>query len=119
MINERNILYKQLLAGLNLKLAQQYLSNTMRKNIVYNRLRNNTEIDIELAPYSVYPVAYLLKNDVTLGNDSILVDIIVADYPLYSNRFIISYNILTLNNLRLSIKSKFNELTSILSITNL
>jgi NADH:ubiquinone oxidoreductase subunit C len=119
MLEKEKKLNKQLLSSLNLKLVQQYLNNILGKNILHNRLRNNTEIDIELPAYIIYSLMRLIKSDTTVGNDSILVDITVIDYPEHKNRFIVSYNMLILSNIRVCVKSKLTELTALLSITGL
>lgn len=119
MIKNKLKTYNQLLCHLNMKLIQKFILQVFKKNILTNKIRNNSEIDIEVNSNYVYTLLYWLKNDSVFGNNNLLIDIVITDYPQNTARFKVTYNILSLNNIRINIITKITELTNILSITSL
>jgi hypothetical protein len=58
MIKNKLKTYNQLLCHLNIKLIQKFILQVFKKSILTNKIRNNSEIDIEVNSNYVYTLLY-------------------------------------------------------------
>jgi NADH:ubiquinone oxidoreductase subunit C len=79
----------------------------------------NLELEVQLAPWHLYPVITFVKKT-TMAQFQNLLDIIVYDTPKNKDRFTIIYLMSSTRfNRRLFISTKLNELTPLISINSL